>query len=89
MFKIWAKTLVGDKIKKSIIYNGEGEFEGKRLHFYLTEICDKLDIPVPVLLKSHIKNFDQFGVVRFNVSDFCRNDKGEKQYIYKAYLPVD
>lgn len=102
MFKIWARTNKGDKITKSLIYNGEGKFESKILRSCLVDICDSLDIPTPVLLKSHIKNFDSFGITRFVPSDFiesvkfdsfiieyCREDSFEKNHIYKSYLPVD
>jgi hypothetical protein len=41
-------------------------------HFfdYLTDICNELDIPTPVLLKTHIFNFAKFNRVKFLQRDF-------------------
>lgn len=102
MFKIWAKTIKNDKIKTSHIYKGEGKYDPSLLTKYITEICEQMDIPTPVVLKSHINNFNSFNFTRFSPDDFvewvrfdfltieyCRDDGGEKKHIYKAYLPVD
>lgn len=102
MFKIWAKTLRHEKIIKSHIYKGEAQFNLAQFNKYLSEICEQMDIPTPILLKSHIKNFDSFNFTRFSSSDFvenvafdfltleyCRENNSEKKHIYKAYLPVD
>ena len=102
MFKIWARTIMGDKITKSLIYKGEGKFDIKLLNKYLVDMCEQMDIPTPVILKSHIRNFNAFNITRFMSSDFvesvnfdnltieyCRDDHSEKKHIYKAYLPTD
>ncbi|MBR2967607.1 MAG: hypothetical protein IKC35_02365 [Clostridia bacterium] len=102
MFKIWAKTVKKEKITKSYVYKGEDKFDSKLLSKYLPEMCEQMDIPTPVLLNSHIKNFDAFGITRFTKSDFvesvdfdfftleyCKDEHGEKKHLYKAYLPVD
>ena len=102
MFKIWAKTTIKDKIIKSHIYKGEGKFDIKQFRKYVTEICEQTDLPTPVLLKSHIRNFESFNTTRFTPSDFvesvdfdyftleyCREDNGEKKHIYMQYLPTD
>ena len=41
-------------------------------HFfdYLTDICHELDIPTPVLTKTHIFNFAKFNHVKFPTRDF-------------------
>jgi hypothetical protein len=36
----------------------------------LTEICHALDIPTPVLTKTHIFNFAKFNHVKFPARDF-------------------
>ena len=40
------------------------------MHAYLTEICYALDIPTPLVLKTHILNFAKFNHVKFIKSDF-------------------
>ena len=102
MFKIWAKIITREKIIRTLMYKGYGDFECKKLHFYLSEICSELDIPTPVVLNSHIVNFNSFKTTRFLSSDFVENvnfDKltleyvndngGEKHHLYKSYLPAD
>lgn len=102
MFKIWAKTIKNDRVKKSHIYKGEDKFDSELFQQYLREICEQMDLPTPVLLKSHIRNFDSFNTTRFLPSDFvekvdfdrftleyCREDNSPKRHIYKEYLPVD
>lgn len=102
MFKLWAKTIKNDRVKKSFVYKGEDKFEPKLFEKYMRELCEQMDIPTPVILKSHKRNFDSFNMTKFNEGDFvehidfdsltveyCRDDHGEKKHIYKAYLPTD
>ena len=102
MFKIWAKTIKKEKITKSYVYKGEESFDSAQFGKYLPEMCEQMDIPTPVALKSHVKNFDSFGITKFSRADFvesidfdfltleyCKEEKGEKKHLYKAYLPVD
>lgn len=70
MFKIWAKTMIGDKIIKDRLHIFDSKYEAEQLHGYLCEICHELDIPTPVVLKSHIYNFDHFNISRFKKDDF-------------------
>ena len=37
------------------------------------EICYEMDIPTPVVLKSHRHNFSQFNTTRFRASDFVES----------------
>ena len=71
MFRIWAKTMLDGKIAKQFVYENDG---GKLTysHFfnYLADICRELDVPTPVLLKTHIFNFAKFNHVRFYPRDF-------------------
>lgn len=71
MFKIWAKIMQGGKIKKQFVYENEEE-KLTYSHFlqYLFDICRELDVPTPVLLKTHIFNFAKFNHVRFLPRDF-------------------
>ena len=69
MFKIWAKILREDKIEKQLVYEGES-FAYSEFFRYLAEICDRLDVPTPVLLKAHIFNYAKFRHVVFRPRDF-------------------
>lgn len=71
MFRIWAKTMLDGKIAKQFVYENGGE-KLTYSHFfnYLADICRELDVPTPVLLKTHIFNFAKFNHVRFYPRDF-------------------
>ena len=68
--KIWAKLLVNGKIKKQFGYEREERLTYSRFFDYLSEICQQLDVPTPVLLKTHIFNFAKFNHVNFLPRDF-------------------
>ena len=68
--KIWAKLLIDGKIKKQIVYERKEKITYSHFFDYLTEMCQTLDIPTPVLLKTHIFNFAKFNRVKFLPRDF-------------------
>ncbi len=71
MFRIWAKIMKEGKIQRQFVYEGD-EPKITYSHFlnYLFDICRELDVPTPVLLKTHIFNFAKFNHVRFAPRDF-------------------
>ncbi len=70
MFRIWAKVLDDGHIIKQTTYEREEKFTYANFFRYLAEICDELDIPTPVLLKTHIFNYAKFRHVVFRPADF-------------------
>lgn len=70
MFKIWAKVLSGEHIAKQTVYESDNQFTYSQFFNYLAEICDALDVPTPVLLKTHIFNYAKFRHVVFRRADF-------------------
>lgn len=70
MFRIWAKVMKEGRIVKQTTYEREERFTYARLFHYLTEICDELDIPTPVLLKTHAFNYAKFRHTVFRTADF-------------------
>lgn len=70
MLKIWAKTMIKDKITRDQIYKRDEKFDRDKLMEYLVDMCYNFDIPTPLVLKSHITNFDKFNITRFKKSDF-------------------
>ncbi len=71
MIRIWAKTLKKQKIVKDMEYDINADKMVWSLFFdVLSEICNTLDIPTPVLLKTHILNFAKYNFVSFDKSDF-------------------
>lgn len=68
--RIWAKLITDGHIVKQYVYEVTEKFAYSRFFEYLTEICYALDIPVPVLTKTHIFNFAKFNHVKFPARDF-------------------
>ena len=74
MFRIWAKVMQGGKIVRQFVYqNGEEKLTYSHFLNYLFDICRELDVPTPVLLKTHIFNFAKFNHVRFLPRDFVES----------------
>ena len=70
MYRIWAKVYREDHIVKQFTLEGEKQFSYADFFTYLTEICEKLDIPTPLLLKTHLFNYAKFNHVVFKRADF-------------------
>ena len=73
MFRIWAKVLKEEHIIKQTVYESEKKFTYSQFFKYLAEICESLDIPTPVLLKSHVFNYAKFNHVIFRPADFMES----------------
>ena len=73
MFRIWGKVLKDGHIVRQVTYEREEKFSYSRFFSYLTDICDALDVPTPILLKPHIFNYAKFNHVIFRPSDFMED----------------
>ncbi len=73
MFKIWAKTVADHKITRSYLYHSADKFDPQEFISYLTEICHDMDIPTPVALKSHARNYTLFNIAKFRKEDFVEH----------------
>ena len=71
--KIWAKLITNGKIKKQIVYEKDEKLVYSHFFDYIVEIAQKLDIPTPVLMKTHIFNFAKFNHVKFTSKDFVES----------------
>ena len=70
MVKIWAKVYSDDKIIKQYVFTKDCNIDYADFLSYTTEICYNLDIPTPVVIKTHIFNYAKYNYVRFMPSDF-------------------
>ena len=73
MFRIWAKVFKDGHIIKQTTYEREEKFSYSRFFRYLADICDELDVPTPVLLKTSIFYYAKFSPVVFRPSDFMES----------------
>ena len=70
--KIWAKVLKHHRMIQDVVQ----EFASARpssveeWHAVLTQLCEPLDLAVPVILKKHVDDWEQFQRALFKKSDF-------------------
>ena len=73
MFRIWGKVIKDGHIIRQTTYEREEKFTYAHFLNYLADICDALDVPTPVLLKTSIFNYAKFNHVIFRPSDFMED----------------
>ena len=78
--KLWIKTIKGEKITKSVMHD-VGVFDVSKLLDYLTEICFSLDIPRPIVIEKHYRDFKEFNHTIFKPSDFVEDVSFDKLWI--------
>lgn len=78
MFKIWAKVMEGDHIAKQTVYESDNVFTYSQFFVYLTDICDALDVPTPILLKPHLFQYAKFRRITFRPADFMEDTPFDK-----------
>lgn len=61
------------KIKKETIYVSDLPTKFACYEIWIREICDTLDVPTPVILPAHYKNFYRFHNTRFKQDDFIES----------------
>ena len=71
--QIWAKLIKDGHIKNQYVYESLEKLTYSQFFEYLTQICYELDIPTPVLTKTHIFNFAKFNHVKFIPRDFVES----------------
>ena len=86
MIRIWAKVMKKDKIAKQYMLERAESIDYSEFFSYLQEICENLDIPTPVLIKTHLFNYAKYNVVRFTESDFVESIDFDKLVLENAFL---
>lgn len=71
--KLWAKTILEEKITRSFLFPLPERLEILHLPDYLTEICGELDIPRPIILNKHFRQLNKFNHAVFKVDDFVES----------------
>ena len=86
MIRIWAKVLKNDKIIKQCVFERDGEMDYSEFFDYAMEICASLDVPTPVLVKTHLFNYAKYNHVRFKPTDFVEKVDFDKLVFENATL---
>ncbi len=71
--KLWATTVNGEKITRSLVYEYEHIGNEDEFVSVLQEVCDKLDIPTPVVTYINFNNYVMFNNTRFKPRDFVES----------------
>ena len=86
MVRIWAKTIKDGRITAQTVYEREGQTDYSLFFDYVREICEKLDIPTPVIIKTHLFNYAKYNTVKFTESDFVEKINFDKLVLENALL---
>ncbi len=82
--KLWIKTIKGEKITQSVLYDVKGLYSPQNLLEYLTEICFNLDIPRPIVIQKHLLDMEKFNHTIFKANDFVETVDFDKLWIEVA-----
>ena len=70
MIKICGRIKLKDKILSTYIFETLDDFEIAEFEHYVADICYNLDIPNPITLAKHVKNFMLFNNTVYKKEDF-------------------
>ena len=71
--KVWAKTIVDEKITRDLLYEYGSITSEEEFVATLQEVCDKMDIPTPVATRVNFNHFVMFNNTRFKPLDFVES----------------
>lgn len=71
--KVWAKTILEEKITRDIIYEYSSIENEEEFIFTLQEICGQMDIPTPVATNVNFVHYVMFNNTRFKERDFVES----------------
>ncbi|MBE5734118.1 MAG: hypothetical protein E7347_03595 [Clostridiales bacterium] len=86
MIRIWAKVIKKTKIIKQFVLEKPTEMDYSMFFDYLREICENLDVPTPVLIKTHLFNYAKYNVVRFSKDDFMESIDFDKLILENIFV---
>jgi hypothetical protein len=86
MFRIWAKVIKDGKINGQCVYEREGSIDYSEFFDYTREICEKLDVPTPIVIKTHLFNYAKYNVLTFRKDDFVEEVNFDKLIFENALL---
>ena len=86
MVRIWAKLIKNDKIIKQTVYEREGVTDYSVFFEYVRDICEALDCPTPVVIKTHLFNYAKYNTVKFKSDDFIEKTDFDKLVLENALL---
>ena len=86
MIRIWAKVLLDNKIIKQCVFEKYESMDYSQFFDYVREICETLDIPTPVIIKTHLFNYAKYNTVKFTKADFVEKIEFDKLVFENALI---
>ncbi len=86
MVRIWAKVMKEHRIINQCVYENFDPLDYSRFNEYLRDICERLDISTPVMIKTHIFNYAKYNNVKFVKDDFLEPVDFDKLVLENALL---
>ena len=68
--KLWIKAFKNEKIILNVLKTDDLTLSAERLDTLLREICDKHDLPIPIITQTNAKNLLAFNHTKFKQCDF-------------------
>lgn len=73
MVKLFARTFKEHQTLQKYDFSRDENMQWSDFFDYVRDICYAMDLPTPVILKTHLFNFAKFNYVRFLPSDFVES----------------
>ncbi len=73
MTKLYAHTVKNHKTILKYDFVKDEDMQWSDFFEYVREICHAMDLPTPVILKTHLFNFAKFNYTRFLPTDFVES----------------
>lgn len=86
MIKIWAKVYKDNKIEKQFVLEKTENMDYSQFFEYVREICENLDIPTPVIIKTHLFNYAKYNTLKFIKDDFVEFISFDKLVLENIFL---
>lgn len=66
------------------MYEREGTTDYSLFFEYVRDICEMLDVPTPVIIKTHLFNYAKYNTLRFKKEDFVESIDFDKLVLENA-----
>lgn len=86
MIRIWAKVMKDNRIERQCVYTRDENMDYSLFYDYVKDICTTLDIPTPVIIKTHLFNYAKYNTLKFIPDDFLEAVPFDKLVLENANL---
>lgn len=71
--KLWATTVSGEKITRSLVYEYDSISNEDEFVSVLQQVCEQMDVPTPVVTYINFNHYVMFNNTRFKPRDFVEH----------------